>query len=289
MGLEKIIPRVFGKLGIAQTTADLLQVAKQYLKDHSLEGYSIIGKEQEKLVRQEISPDSIKRGIKYLEGVLSWLEDNCEIIPCRASPFKDREEKQRLEDRMGKSFVDTILIASEEGHTLYSDDLNLRVVAKERFEVEGVWSQAVLIHCLKSDNIGKDKCNEAVVKLANLHYYHTGIDSGVLIEAARQSDWSTNSQPLISVFRLLGGDYCDENSALSVGVQYLYELWKQPILVHQRSDLILDLIGAVTTGRDRRKVLSRITNYVRAQFVLLPLAEREVISLIGIWKQLHII
>jgi len=49
---------------------------------------------------------------------------------------------------IGPLFVDTLLIASEPGNLLYSDDERLRSFAKTEFKVDGVWTQTVLMHCL---------------------------------------------------------------------------------------------------------------------------------------------
>ncbi|MDI6791682.1 MAG: hypothetical protein QME81_02275, partial [bacterium] len=69
---------------------------------------------------------------------------------------------------------------------------------------------------------------------------------------------------------------------------FLYELWRQPILPSQRNYLILSLLDAITTERNRDVMLNKFNILCKKRFFLLPLAERQIISLIGTWKQMHI-
>lgn len=70
-----------------------------------------------------------------------------------------------------------------------------------RLDVEGVWTQAVLIHALSSLDLSRSKYDSAVVSLARLGYGHITIDSGVLVHSAREADWLP-AEPFTSVVRL---------------------------------------------------------------------------------------
>lgn len=285
---EDIIIKAFGKLGIAQSTKDLLRDTINERKGIQSEGFMTIGKEGDKFIRQEISAEDVKRSIEYLEKIMNWIKNNCEIIPCRAALDMKRNRKQQLNETIGPSFIDTILIASEPGNLLYSDDERLRSFAKTKYNVDGAWTQIVLMHCLNTNILEKAKYNEIIVKLVCFHYYYTSIDTDVLVEAARQSKW-LSSQPYTSVIEILKGKFSDEDSALIVGTNFLYELWKQPILARHRDYLILSLIDVITAERNRRVILDKLISRIKRRFFLLPLAERQIISLIDIWKRMHLV
>ncbi len=230
----------------------------------------------------------MKRNIEYLERIMNWVEGNCDVLPCKAALSMKRAQKEQLDDTFGRSFIDTILIACESGKLLYSDDERLRSFAKGEFNVEGVWTQVMLMHCLHNNILEKAKYNELVVKLACSYYYHTSIDSSILIEAASQSKW-VPSQPYTTVQQILSGKTSEESSALIVATDFLFELWKQPILPEKRNYLIMSLLDAITIGRNRPKVLDKLISNIKRRFILLPLAEREILSLIEIWGKMHIV
>lgn len=285
-----VILKRFGKLGIAQSTVDLLSNTIGERKGIQSKGFMVVSKEGDKFVRQDISAEDIKRSLEHLEKVMGWININCDIVPCKAALNVKREERQQLEQMIGSSFIETILIASEPGTILYSDDERLRSLAKREFNTNGVWTQMLLMKCLDEGILDRGKYNESVIQLVNYSYRHTSIDAHVLLEAAKQSGWLPRP-PYTTVVKVLGGQYSNESSALIAGTKFLYELWKQPILAQpqQRDQIILALLDAITFKRKPGVVIARLTKLVERQFYLIPLAFKEVVSVINIWKKTHII
>ncbi|GAI38602.1 unnamed protein product, partial [marine sediment metagenome] len=95
--------------------------------------------------------------------------------------------------------------------------------------------------------------------------------------------------PYTTVIRTLGGKFSDDVSALIVAVNFLYELWKHLLLAQQRGYLILSLLDAVTAERNRGVTLNKLISYVKRRFLLLPLAEKQIISLTNAWRRTHIL
>jgi hypothetical protein len=279
--------KAFGKLGVAQSTIDLLKQRIDEEKGIRLRGFIMLGKEGTQLTGHEIRTEEVRDYIEYLEDIIRWIENNCEVIPCNAALNMKAAWKRRLDEIFGRPFIDTILIASEPGNILYSDDERLRAFSKSEFNVDGVWTQIILMHCLKNNIFEKVKYNEMVVKLVCSHYYHTSVDADVLIESARQAKW-TPSQPYTTVLQILSGNKSEESSVLGVATEFLFQLWKQPILSEQRNYLILSLLDTITVSRISRRVLEKLISNIKRRFILLPLAEREILSLIEIWEKIHI-
>jgi len=277
----------FGKLGIAQSTIDFLRDTINERRGIWSKGFMTIGKDGDKFVKQEISSEDVTRNIEYLEGMLEWVRNNCEVIPCKAALNMKKDYKQQLDELTGSIFVDTVLVAGEPGNLLYSDDERLRSFAKAEFKVDGVWTQVLLMHCLDLGKLERSRYNQMIVKLTCSNYYHTSIDALVLVEAAAQSKWSP-VPPYTKVVNVLRGKHSDEISALAVGTRFLYELWKQPILAQQRDYLILSLLDAITTERRPGVTLDKLVSRVKSRFMLLPFAEKQITSLISLWKRMHI-
>ncbi len=287
IGIADFIVKRFGKIGIAQSTVDLLSEAVTERKGIQAKGFMIIGKEGDEFVRQDISAEDIRHNLEYLENILKWISTSCEIIPCRAALTVKRVQRQQLEKMIGASPVETILIASEAGRLLYTDDGHLRSLARNEFKVNGVWTQVLLMKCLSERILDRDKYDECVIQLASLNYRHTSIDSFVLIDAARRSGW-TPKPPFTTVLRLLGGQYSNEASARIVGTTFIYELFKQTILPQQRDQLILALIDTMTSKRNPGVVLGELKKALERRFYLIPLSLSQVLALIDAWQKLHI-
>jgi pentatricopeptide repeat protein len=288
LGVSEVVIRLFGKLLIAQTTVEALQ---NFIRDkHGLQerGFMSIGKEGEQYVKAEVKPEEVRRAVEYFENMVGWVGENCEVVPVTGALDVPREQRVLLEEMLGVPFLDSVLIATEGSNLLYSDDERLRSFARTEFKVEGVWTQIILMLALSENVIDKERYNRAVLDMVCSHYYHTGIDAYVLIEAARKADWLP-AYPYTEALRLLRGERTDEGSALIVSTIFLYELWKQPILPSRRDYLLYSLLDALTAGRDARKTVNRLQRDVGVKFFLLPLEAERIVSLIELWKRMHLL
>lgn len=235
---------------------------------------------------EKIPPEQVQQGIAYFKRFRNWIEDNCEILPCNAALHVKRARKTELEETIGKAFVDTILIASEPGNLLYSDDERLRALAKTEYNVDGVWTQALLMNCQNKNFLDKDRYHDMVIKLVKSHYYRTSINAHTLIEAAKQANWSPE-EPYTNVLQTLDGT---EESILIVATHFFYELSNQPIWYQPiyRDAFIQSIVQALTTGRNPGRIFDRLEGHLRRQFDVAPLATREILSFIDMWRQTHI-
>ena len=246
-----------------------------------------VGKEGNRYVKQIINPEDAKQGIEYLKGIVEWIRENCEVHPVTAALQINRQDKQELDDLFQPFFIDTLLIASQPGHLLLSDDEQLRRYAKTSFssdigtdfDIDGVWTQIVLEHCVSRNFLDKANYDEMIIKLVCSNYYHTDFDAEVLMEAARQSDWKP-SGPYNSLVQALGDQRVSLSSALNVATDFLFELWTQPIVPSRSDYLTHALLDGLTFRRRPRPVLMELADRVHDRFEYHPLAKRDILSLI---------
>ena len=289
LGAANVVAKVFGRLGVVRSILDLLYQTIDEKRGIESRGLTQVGKNQGTLVRQEITAEEVRKHVEHLESVAAWIEGNCDVLPCKPALRMSRPRKEELEKLFGAPFVDTILVASEPGNLLYSDDMYLRQLAKTEFQVNGVWSQVVLMHCLRTQRLEKREYDRMTIKLACSHYYYTSIDAGALTEAARQAAWSP-SEPYRTVLKILSGQSTsDENSAAGVATEFLHELWEQrDVTRQQRGFLVSSLLDTITVGRNRRMALARLLGLVRKRFEVNPLAQAEIRGLASAWERVHV-
>ena len=210
----------------------------------------IVGKQGDRYVKHIITPEEIRREIESLKDLIKWIRENCEVHPVTAALQINQLRKRELDDAFQPFFIDTLLIASQPGHLLLSDDGRLRHCAKTNFsdagvdfDIEGVWTQVVLEHCVNRNILDRAEYNKMTIKLVCFNYYHTEFDAKVLIEAAEQSEWKL-SEPYNSLVQALGwskNEFC--HSHLNVVTDFLFELWTQPIVPSRKRLLDACLIG----------------------------------------------
>ena len=289
------VVKAFGKLGIAQSTIDLLLSIIHEQKGMWSEREAISPwKEGGQYIKYVIKPEDVRRDIERLEDLVKWIRENCEVRPCTAALQMNLLHKRELDDLFQPFFIDTLLIASQPGYLLFSDDERLRFYAKTGFnsdagtdfDIDGVWTQVVLEHCISRNLLDRTEYNKMVIKLICLNYYHTEFDAEVLIEAAKQSDWKP-SEPYNNLVQALGGQRVSLSFALNVATDFLFELWTQPFLLNQPKSLTLCLFEGLTSRRRTLIVLRQLANRIRGRSPLHSWAEERILSLIQEYIQIH--
>ena len=292
IGLQDRVVDTFGKFLIAQSTIDEIQNCIVARGGRQSQGFSGLTHERDHYVHTKISKEVIQSQVEYLKKILRWIRKNCEVTPIKALESMDRHQREDREKLLGKSFFDSALIALEHNHVLFSDDLHLRSIGKlDKHDTEyctnGVWTQVVLEICTKRGHLEKDEYIKAVIQLVTANYHHTMIDSDTIIEAARQSEWQLDS-PLDRILRTLSGKYCDEDPAIGVAVNFVYQLWREPFMPYSNSTLIFAVLDAITEERDRRAVLGKFMQAINNKFYLLPLAIKEIEKTVRAWGDSHV-
>jgi hypothetical protein len=244
-----VVVGAFGRLCIAQSEIDQLQdVIERNKAWQTKESYGI-GKDGDHFVLEPNSQEAMRQYNDHLQKVLHWIDLHCNVLPCRAALELAPATKREMETLIGASALSTLLIASEPGYVLYSDDWALRQVAKAKLKIEGVWTQIILMQCSTQGAIERPDYSQMVMHLIQLNHHYTSIDAPVLVEAARQADWMVKP-PLTSLLKLLGADEStslltfvndSERSSLDTTIQvtvdFLYELWKVEMSYDRRNSL----------------------------------------------------
>lgn len=283
-----IIINNFEKLGIAQSTVFLLQEAIRRQKGLASKGFMNLVGQGENVSYQEVGPELIKKKLEKFEKMLDWVRNNCIIIPCKAALSIKRQKRKEYNRILGQPFIDTILISSEEGNILYSDDALLRAIAKRDFNVEGVWTQILLMNCVNNNSIPNENYNKIVIDLVNLHYHHTSIIAKTLIEAAKQANWRLE-YPFLNVLDILRKEHSEELSAFNVSVDFTCLLWKEQIPMDCRNLLFLKLLTILTLGRWSPPIISKFKDRIINRVDVTYIDKENIIELIELWKIIFLI
>ena len=290
-----IVVSAFGKLCIAQSTIDELQsIISEREGMWSKHNRRIVGKKGNRYIKQIIKPEETKQGIEYLKNIIHWIRENCEVGQATAGLEMNQLRRRELNDMLQQHFLDTVLLASQPGHLLFSDDGRLRHYAKTslnsdagtNFQIDGVWIQVLLEHCVKQNRLDKADYDEMTIKLVCSRYYHTVFDSDLLLEIAKRADWKL-SEPYNSFVLALGEERMHLQSALDVCVDFLFKLWEESISIRQKEFLTLGLLTGLTYGRNADTVLGKLTYLIENKHRLFLPVENSILRQIRNFQQIY--
>ncbi len=289
------VVKVFGKLCIAQSTIDaLLQIIHEREGMWSQRESMRIEKQGSKYVSHLSNPEDRRRNVERLKDIIKWITENCEVLPCTAMLHMNLSQKQKLDDMLQPLFMDTLLIASQPGYLLLSDDGRLRTYAETNlnsdagtnFQINGVWTQVVLEHCLNQNVLDKTECSKMAIQLVCFHYYHTEFDTDTLMEALKQANWNL-AEPYNSLVQALGGQKTSLQEALNVAVDFLFKIWEEQIPYNQLKFVTLGLLAGLTSGRNTRKVLNQLEYLIQNKHTLFFPVENRILRQIQVYEQLY--
>ncbi len=289
------VVKVFGKLCIAQSTIDvLLQIIHEREGMWSQRESMRIEKQGSKYVRHMSNPEDKRRNVEYLKNLIKWITENCAVLPCTAMLDMNLFQKQKLDDMLQPLFTDTLLIAGQPGSLLLSDDGRLRTYAETNFnsdagtnfQIDGVWTQVVLEHCLNQNALDKVMYNRMVIQLVCFNYYHTEFGTDVLMEALKQANWNL-AEPYNSLVQALGGQKTSLQKALNVAVDFLFKIWEEQIPYNQLKFVTLGLLAGLTSGRNTLKVLDQLEYLIENKHTLFLPVENRILRQIQEYEQLN--
>ncbi len=253
-----------------------------------------IEKQGNRYVRHMINPKDIGRNVELLKNLIKWIRENCEIIPCTAALQMNQLRKRELDDMLQPLFMDTLLIASQPGYLLLSDDGQLRTYAKTNFnsdagtnfQIDGVWTQVVLEHCLNQNALDKNEYNKMVIQLVCFHYYHTEFDIDTLMEALKQANWNL-AEPYNSLVQAFGEQRMSLQKALNMTVDFLFKIWEEQIPYNQLKIVTLGLLAGITSGRDTHTVLRQLEFLIQNKRTLFFPVENRILRQIEVYEQIY--
>ncbi len=255
----------FGKLKITHSVYDLVkELLEKEVIFSSGESMTLYAKKGKKFFTSRTAEEK-KEQINNLKSFIQWIKDFCEIEPCKALLKLDSSTIEEQNKIFHKSFYETCLLAKEKNYLLVSDDYTFRRICKEEFQLDGVWTQILLMNLVADNSITIEQYHKSLIFLNNHNYKHTAIDANTLFYIIEQSEWETNND-FRNAIKVLQGNNSTPNSII-VAVQFLsFLLNNQKATIDQKRKIIRLVIQEYLTSRSIFNHIIWIRESVRILF-----------------------
>jgi hypothetical protein len=257
------VVRNFGRLGITQSTLELLRTELTESKAKARDGLKTMGAAGDTPVVSEIPAEAFARNVATLEKILAWCANNCDVVPVSGALQLRRESRERLGKMIGESFLDSALAAMGERGLLYSDDEGLRGLAKHEYHVQGLCTQQLLAACVQRAKITVDIYRDAVIKLMSMRYRHTWFDADILLTAARESNWRP---PFSKVVAEAGDENIDLPALAIVVADFIFRLDKEDVVGPTRDAFVSEVLSAVVHRRPAQQFAQALRQAMRTKY-----------------------
>ncbi len=218
----------------------------------------------------------------FYERILEFVRSFAEVVAPGAGQPLGEYERTDVQRTLGTAAASTVAAASGTGMLVYSDDLALRLVARNGHKVQSFWSQTLLQDLRDKGLISPDEYHRAVVQLIEFGFHFVSVSQADLVWVIRESAW-TPSPRVARVVATLAGPDCTLNDAVNVALDVLHEIWADPV-PHATKIAFLDLmIQAVVTGRNGTAVLRALSNRNATRSRIWTNATGEIQQSIQLW------
>jgi hypothetical protein len=205
-----------------------------------------VGRDGDQLTREQVTAEQVEASLHHLQSARQWLLTECELVPAR---FRERPEPlfREVMAIAGDEVPAVLGALSHSGRLLLSDDLHLRNVAQVAVGAEGAWLQAALMFCVQRGAMTRERYEATMLQIAQTQYHFISLDAGVLLHAARESEWGRLPR-WRAVIRHLSGANVDLATALKIAVIVITEIWSSPLYRSERDRITSSLLDAILTG-----------------------------------------
>lgn len=275
------------RLAIAQSTLDELRGELLRWRTHPPEGFLSVALHEGHLVRIEITAADLKAIRERYESLAAWLKTHCAILAVVPAMAEKHAAEAKIASLVGESFWDSMLIASEPGRTLLSDDLALRRLYSGIAARASVCSPLLLLTEADAGRLSADRYGDCIAGLITSGYRHISTDARVLHAAAKAEQWRPQGR-LLRVLDTLKGPETEPRSAALVAAQFFRLVWFDVVIPQQRETLWMAVLDALCTGRPAASVLPPFKALLPGLFALLPFAGGAAARTVAAWERLRI-
>jgi hypothetical protein len=210
--------------------------------------------------------------------IKDWIDKNCKI----ENPSTAIKE---LEEPMGKEFSDPPSLAKEKTAFYYSDD----TIQRSFSETNGVWTELLLMDLLYKRKIKEDKYKEMMIRLTEMYYYRTVVNSDILMHAIKITKGKINAT-IENLFHYFSANIYDEDFSILTGTDFLIELLQQNFLSDFKKQTIINafFIAFFKNRIGRKMAVSKFEATIKHKFQYDSLKRDYLIGMLFDWERTHV-
>lgn len=182
------------------------------------------------------------RRIEFFKATLASVEAYCEVRPAYGE-LENEGDTRRLADVLQDEELEVLLLAKAANATVLTLDGRFRALLRVFAQVEGVWPQALLLHCASKDLVSPIKLAFATIRQFLKNRSFVSLSSGDLSWMVRQG--GTYLQQGMHRFKIyLSSDDTDFASVIRVAFGFLSEITSVPINLGAFGELFEHIVEA---------------------------------------------
>jgi tetratricopeptide (TPR) repeat protein len=155
------------------------------------------------------------------------------------------QRRELLEKAFGQYGAESIVIAADPDHVLWTDDLIQAQLSAAEFGTRRVWTQVVLGSFAEAGLISPDEYAQASARLIGMEFIATSFDASTVLAGFRLAGWSPQQRPATQFVKIFAGPIAGLQQMFAIFVSFAERLYREAIPPASRCAIARALFDAL--------------------------------------------
>lgn len=206
--------------------------------------------EQGRHVFSEVPEEALRPYIEAHHRLGAFVHDCCSVRSTPELASMEPEHRDQMIELFDRDGLESMVLASRDGHVLWTDDLTLAQIARQDSEApRRAWTQVALQAAVDEGLLQQDDFNRCSAHLIGGGYSFTWCNSAIVLRAGSIASWNCEAWPLRQVIRYFRLDSVHPQVRLQIAAQSIVGMFKAVSSSFPRQAFILAVLNQLGSRR----------------------------------------
>jgi hypothetical protein len=213
------------------------------------------------------------------------VENSCRVLPSTALADVDVAERKCLEEALGPSALESVVLAAAASRVVWTDDHAVALIGRDKFGTKRVWTQGVLRSLNEQGIIPNERYAGATARLLGWQYMFTSVNPEVMRVAGNQAEWKPKRWPLKQALAYLSLDVVRLEDAAMLSAMLVAYCYRDAVLPETRRVLLLAAAEGLASRVDAHRTVPLFGSILRRAFGLNVAGKQDATQTFEAWKR----
>jgi hypothetical protein len=269
---------------VSRGTYDLILTLQEQARRHPERAFLTLDATGN-LCRADVSREAQQAHADRLDALRQAVEQHCAVTLCPELAELDPTRREQFVEVFGQHGIESMLLASEPGRMLWTDDQILGVIGEKEFGVKRVWTQVLLYSAAESGRIDWETFNSASSTLRAAGYIFTWWTPNVLISVANRVEWNPSAYFLRVLLEDLGLQNVQEQGRFLLAAAAIHSSYTATITSQVRYRFVFAVLDQLARIEDPYVCAEIVAQVLRRMSAKTPDVYRDARSLLAMWTE----
>jgi tetratricopeptide (TPR) repeat protein len=176
------------------------------------------------------SQTDLRKTQDAIYDIIDFIERRCRVESGLAVATFEKERREQLLQLFGHAGLESIMLAAQADHVLWTDDLPTALFARAEFGCRRIWTQIVFQHFAEQGILPKDLSMDVALKLFRMRYYYVRPSVPIIVRAVEEADGRVDSPPLCQVLTWFSDQNADKQGQFMIAAGVMKCIWQSRLI-----------------------------------------------------------